>query len=167
VIRTRAVLAVAFLVSASCAHGLAFVQDTRVEIVAPKSHATVTTPVTVRWRIERFHVTGPDGRSEPSAGYFGVFVDQAPVPPGKTLAWVAHGDNRCRPDQGCPDAAYLAERDVFSTTQTSFTLSELPNLQAYHGHESHEVTIVLLDGRGARIGESAWYATFSYDRKGP
>lgn len=165
VIQTRtAAIAVALLLSASCAHGLAFIQDGRVSIVAPKSHATVELPVTITWRVKDFRITGQDGSSASSAGSFGVFVDQAPVPPGKTLAWVARGDNRCRADQGCPDTAYLADRFVFSTTQTTITLPQLPNLQAFHGHETHEVTIVLLNGSGERIGESAWYSTFVFDR---
>jgi hypothetical protein len=165
VIQTRAAaIAVALLLSASCAHGLAFVQDRRIEVVAPRSHATVTLPVTVRWRVKQFRITGPDGASDPSAGYFGVFVDQAPVPPGKTLAWIARDDRRCRADEGCPDAAYLANHDVYTTTQTAFTLPQLPDLLAYHGNETHEVTIVLLNGRGIRVGESAWYIDFRYQR---
>ena len=42
--------------------------------------------------------------------------------------------------------------------------SRLPDLNAYQGHENHEVTVILLDGRGDRIGESAWYVDFFYDR---
>ena len=84
-------------------HGLAFVQDKRVDVVAPKSHSTVRLPVTIRWTVHDFRVTGPSHSSNPDAGYFGVFVDRAPVPPGKPLSYVAHGDQLCQATPGCPD----------------------------------------------------------------
>jgi len=160
------VVAMAVATTSCIAHGLAFVRSTQVEIVSPQSHSLVRTPVTVRWRVHGFRVTGHDGRSSPNAGYFGVFVDRAPVPPGKPLSWVAHGDRQCEHTRGCPDRTYFADHDTYATTNTSFTLHALPDQTAYHGHELHEVTIVLLDGRGDRIGENAWYIDFRYDRSG-
>ena len=135
------------LLATSCASGdLAFVQDERLEILEPPQRVKVTLPVTVRWRIEGFESTGEDGRSDPTAGSFAVFVNRTPVPPGEPLSWLAREDRRCKAIPGCPDEVYLADRN------------------AYKGHETHEVTIVLLDGRGRRIGESAWHVTFFYDR---
>ena len=160
------VVGAALLAQACLPSGLAFTQDKRLDIVAPESHADVSLPVTIRWDVEDFRITGHDGSSDPDAGYFGVFVDRAPVPPGKPLTWVAHSDTLCVATPGCPDRQYLEDHDTYETTDTSFTLEQLPDLDAYHGHELHEVTVVLLDGTGTRIGESAWYVDFEYQRKG-
>lgn len=154
------------LVATSCTSGLAFVQDRRLDITEPHGNKKVSLPLTVRWTVHDFRVTGPDGGTSPDAGYFGVFLDRTPVPPGKPLTWIARDDRQCARIQGCPDTTYLNQRHVYFTTATQMTFSLLPDLGAQGGHESHEVTIVLLNGRGVRIGESAWYATFHYDRKG-
>lgn len=158
------IVLLALLASACLPHGLAFTQDKRVDIVAPEDHSDVELPVTVRWRVSDFDVTGHNGSDDPDAGYFGVFVDRAPVPPGKPVTWVAHGDKQCRPESGCPDKDYLHDRGVYETTDLTFTMKQLTDQNAYHGHESHEVTVVLLDGQGNRIGESAWYVDFFYQR---
>lgn len=153
------------LLLCSCAQGLAFVQDDRLEFTAPEERAKVSLPVTIRWNIEDFRVTGPTGRAEKDAGYFGVFLDEFPVPPGKALSWIARDDRRCRPAAGCPDANYLAKRGVYATSATSITFTQLPDQDAYKGHETHELTVVLLDGAGRRIGESAWHIAFRFDRE--
>ncbi len=166
-LRTCAVSAGLLLLASACApNGLAFVQDKRLEIVSPKARTTVELPVTVRWRVEGFRITGPDGRTSTDAGYFGVFVDTTPIPPGKTLAWVARDDPSCTSTPGCPDETYLADHRTYQTVETEITFDLLPFLDAHAGHENHEVTIVLLDGTGHRIGESAWYVTFVYERPG-
>ena len=153
------------LLASSCAHGLAFVQDRRLTITSPTGHGKIQLPFTLRWRVRDFDVTGPDGRTDPNAGYFGVFLDQAPVPPGKPLSWVARDDRRCKRIAGCPDNRYFEERDIYPVTGTQLNFALLPDLQAHGGHETHQVTIVLLNGAGRRIGEHAWYATLRYDRK--
>lgn len=162
----RSGLVVVSLLLASCVpEGLAFVKDERLEIVSPEPLSTVTTPVTIEWEVHDFEITGETGDARDDAGYFGVFVDRAPVPPGESLAWLARDDRRCLAAKGCPDRTYFADRDAYSTTETSFTLKNLPDLDAYQGHETHEVTVVLLDGTGRRTGESAWYVDFRYDRE--
>ena len=158
-------LLIALGLTACVPDGLAFVKDERLRITAPDSLSTVTTPVTIDWEIEDFRITGPTDDASDDAGYFGVFVDRAPVPPGETLAWLARDDTRCLSSPGCPDRTYFADRDAYSTTETSFTLKHLPDQDSYQGHERHEVTIVLFDGTGRRIGESAWYADFFYERE--
>jgi hypothetical protein len=157
-------LGLALLASACLPHGLAFVQDKRLEVVAPDSHSTVHLPVTIRWRVHGFRITGHDGEDSPDAGYFGVFVDRAPVPPGKPLSWIAHGDRTCHAVDGCPDHSYFRDHDTYQTTDTSMTFPQVPDLDSYHGHENHEVTVILLDGQGNRIGEGAWYVDFTYNR---
>ena len=135
-------------------HGLAFREDNRVDVVAPSDRAHVTLPITVRWT------------SSAPARSFGVYVDRAPQPPGKALAWFARNDDACRIVNGCPDATYLAERNVFRTTETRFVLKQLLDTQRdTQRREFHEVTIVLLDGNGNRIGESAWSVEFQVDRR--
>ena len=166
VLRLRALSFVAglALVATSCASGLAFVQDDRLEITAPESHTDITLPVTIRWSVDDFRVTGPNGSASPDAGYFGVFVNKSPVPPGRPLSWIAHDDRACDRVPGCPDETYLADRGVYATSETSITFQQLPDQNVFRGEETHEITVVLLDGDGNRIGESAWYVVLFYDR---
>lgn len=166
--RLRALMAPTILIllaSACMPEGLAFVQDDRIEIVSPEGHTKVSLPVTIEWTVDDFEVTGPDGRGVDDAGYFGVFVDTTPVPPNRPLEWIARDDRVCQNTPGCPDETYLADRGVYSTSETSLTLKRLPDLDAYQGHETHEVTVVMLDGTGRRISENAWHVTFLYDRE--
>lgn len=136
--------------------GLAFREDTRLDIVAPDDRADVALPVTVRWTAAR------------GAAAYGVFVDRAPQPPGKTLAWFARDDDNCFAADGCPDTAYFAQRQIFRTTATSFEITQLLDTQRdTRRREFHEATIVLLDDAGRRIGESAWSVEFQVDRDQP
>lgn len=146
--------------------GLNFVEDDRVTITSPDDRAEVRLPLTVSWSARDFDVTGPDGGTRRDAGYFGVFVDRAPQPPDRTQAWLVRNDPRCASDPSCPDEGFLAQRDIHSTTQTSFVIERLPQPsgEAERRREFHEVTIVLLDGRGRRIGESAFVRQFEVDR---
>lgn len=153
------------LFASACASGLAFVQDDRLEITSPKSHTEITLPLTISWTIHDFRITGPNGASDPDAGYFGVFLDETPVPPGEPLSWVARDDRACERTPGCPDATYFSDRGIYATKETSITFEQLPDQNAYGGHEFHELSIVLLDGTGTRVGESAWYVAFRYDRE--
>jgi hypothetical protein len=144
-----------------------FGNDHRVTVLEPKMRSTVTTPLTIRWTYKDFELTGPDGSSDPRKGYFGVFVDRAPVPAGKTFAYVAHNDKSCRPQSGCPDAAYLADAHVYATERPEITLETLPFQPGVRdGLEYHTITVVLMDGSGRRIGESAWYVDVRFRRRG-
>ncbi|MGH2726368.1 MAG: hypothetical protein ACRDKS_05270 [Actinomycetota bacterium] len=153
------------LLASACASGLAFVQDKRHELTAPKSLTEITLPLPISWTIRDFRITGPDGASDPDAGYFGVFLDETPMPPGEPLSWVARDDRACGRTPGCPDVTYLSDRGIYATQETSVTFEQLPDQNAYRGNEFHELSIVLLDGTGTRIGESAWYVAFRYDRE--
>jgi hypothetical protein len=164
-LRASAFLLGLALLASSCAHGLAFAQDRRLEITSPRGQVTVTLPLVVRWSMKDFRVTGPDGNADPNAGYFAVFLDRSPIPPGKPLSWIARGDKRCRRIPGCPDDQYFVDRHVYPTSTTELALRLLPDQGTNSGRETHEVTIVLLDGGGRRIGENAWYRTFFFDRK--
>jgi hypothetical protein len=155
------------LLSGCVSQDLAFRIDKRLTIDSPEARSEVTLPVTVRWHVEDFDVVAP-GTSATGigdSGYFGVFVDGAPQPPGKPLAWVARKDRTCRAADGCPDAQYLAARNIYSTSDTSITFQQLPRPSDTKRKERHSVTIVLLDTHGRRIGESAFYVEFTVKRK--
>jgi hypothetical protein len=136
----------------ACNH-LAFVADHRLHFVTPASRAVVTTPVTLSWT-----VTGFDG------GSFAIFVDRAPIKPGQTVGAVAGGDASCRHTPGCPDAQYLADRQVYTTAKTTLTIDQIPALRG-KGTQTHEATIVLLDPSGHRVGEAAWYRDFRIKKR--
>jgi hypothetical protein len=145
-------VALVALLPACGLHGLSFVQDDRVSIISPDDRAEVDLPLTVRWTVEDF---------DRKTGSFGVFVDRAPQPPGRTLAWLARDDEVCKATRGCPDAAYLAQHDAYRTRKTSFTVTEVQDLDRDNTQrEFHEVTVVLLDDQGERIGESAFSVEF-------
>lgn len=161
----RALGLLAVLACTACVpQGLAFRIDDRLTITAPADRATVTLPVTLSWEVEDFQVVEPGGEPRKDTGYFAVFVDRAPVPPGETLAWVARDDTGCRADDGCPDAEYLAARGIYTTTGTRLVLEQLPRGKEGR-RERHTATIVLLDAAGKRIGESAFEVVFEIDRE--
>lgn len=159
-----ALLAATWLLAGCAMSGLSFRVDERVRITAPEDRATVSLPVTVEWSVADFDVTGPTADVAPEAGMFGVFVDRAPQPPGEPLEWFARDDDGCRATDGCPDAEYLEQRRVHATGDTFLVIEALPRPTTSRGPERHEVTVVLLDGQGHRLGESAWHVTFEVDR---
>lgn len=160
----------AVLVLSGCvSQGLAFRVDDRLSISSPKDRSEVTLPLTVRWDIRDFDVVQPGtstDRPRGNAGYFAVFIDGTPQPPGKDLAWLARKDRSCRPTDGCPDAEYLAARNIYSTSAQQITFAQLPRPSDSTKKERHRVTIVLLDPAGKRIGESAFQSEFIVKRKG-
>lgn len=142
--------------------GLNFVRDDRVQITAPEERSQVRLPVTVEWEVEDFEVAGP-GQDAEDAGFFGVFVDRAPQPPGEPLEWHARDDDGCVAARGCPDEEWFERRRIFVTTESSLVIEALARGEDDR-RELHEVTIVLLDGQGRRIGESAWDVEFEVVR---
>jgi hypothetical protein len=151
------VVAVLAALPACGVSGLSFVQDERVDITAPKDRSEVRLPVTVAWDVNNFAVG-------PGRGSFGVFIDRAPQRPGKTLAWIFRGNDSCRGSSFktlCGTEAFLAQRNVFRTTKSRFTIQQVPRLVgSQSGRQLHEVTVVLLDAQGERIGEGAWSVQF-------
>lgn len=137
------------LVAGACSvSGLNFVQDERVSISAPRDREKVEVPVTIRWEVRDFD------------GTFAVFVDRAPVPPGKALAWLAEDDELCSAQPGCPTVQWFHDRYVFPTAETTLTLEQLPELRADEGRIFHEATVVLIGRDGRRVGESAFTVQF-------
>jgi hypothetical protein len=147
--------------------GLNFKDDKRVEFVTPGDRAAVRLPVTIRWTVRDFAVTGPDGTTRRDAGSFGVYVDRTPQPPGEPQRWLVRNDPTCKRDPvSCRNEEFLAQRDIHTTTATSFVIDRLPLPigDAKRRREFHDVTIVLLNGRGERIGESAFVRQFEVKR---
>lgn len=161
------VAACCLLLLAGCVpQGLAFRVDDRLTFTSPKDRAEVTLPLTVSWTMRDFTVVDPGGTpAGEQSGYFAVFIDQAPQPPGKPLSWLARKDRTCRAANGCPDAEYLAARHVFSTTDTHITFAQLPRPAESSHKERHTITVVLLDPAGKRIGESAFEIAVTVKRK--
>lgn len=164
-----AACAAAGLILSACTLQGAFVEDGRVEIVHPADRAEVELPVTLDWEVGDFTVAGPDGTATDDRGYFGIFIDRAPMPPGKDLASLAEGDLTCERNPKCPNKAWFAERGVFFTTDTSFTIENLIDTRPDERPDApdrHEVMIVLLNGRSERIGETGFTVAFQVVRDG-
>ena len=146
--------------------GLAFTVDERLTFRSPQDRATVRLPVRIDWDVRDFDVVEPGGEPREDAGYFAVFVDSTPMPPGKDLRWLAREDSDCREEAGCPDEAYLNARGTWTTTQTELVLDQLPRPDDEDRRERHRASVVLLDASGTRIGESAFEIAFDVDRSG-
>ncbi|MCA1675119.1 MAG: hypothetical protein LC799_23995 [Actinobacteria bacterium] len=162
---TRALLAALVVAMPACTfNGIALRQDRRVEIVSPDFREEVSLPVTIDWTVQDFEVTGPDGASDENAGYFAVLVDLDPQPPGEGVEYFARDDVTCRKSEGCPNERYLERRGIFITDETDLILTNLspaPGVDLDAGdRDLHEVSVILLDGQGHRIGEGSWTATF-------
>jgi hypothetical protein len=165
--RTRAAAAsLALLCLAGCSTSqLQFKNDHRLTFQTPKERAKVKAPLTVEWSMRGFEATGLDGSTDKDRGVFAVFVDRAPMPVGKDLKWLFRNDSGCKHDARCPSRQQLADRDVLVTTDTHVTIDVLPQVGEGKGDEQHFVNVVLLDGTGHRIGESAWYLPFRSKRR--
>jgi hypothetical protein len=164
-----ALIVVSSVVSASgCGvRGLNFKDDKRLSFVTPVDREEVRLPVTIEWTVRDFEATGPDGSARRDAGSFGVYIDRTPQPPGEGQEWLVRNDPVCKRDErSCGTVDFLAQRDIHTTTDTTFVIERLPlpSGDAERRREFHDVTIVLLDGRGERIGESAFVRQFEVDR---
>ena len=164
-----AALAALVLLSSACrTSGLAFRADQRVEILTPENRSEVTLPFEVTWSVEDFEIVGADGSASNDAGYFGVLVDTSPMPPGEGPSYYARDDKNCTAATRCPDVAYLADRNVFLTRDTTFPVTALQDFRPIDrpsAPDDHEITIILLNGENRRIGESAFKVEVTVDRE--
>lgn len=130
--------------------GCALRQDERLRFVQPPPGAEVGRgPVAVQWRFD-----GP-----PPSGGYAVFVDTAPMRPGRDVDSLADRDPLCRRSTSCPDSDWLADHGIYLTSSPRLVLPALPSGRGRRASlttRRHEVTIVLLDADGSRMGESAW-----------
>lgn len=146
--RVLAALLIA-LTPACAASGLNFREDDRVQIVSPRDREEVDLPVEVRWS-----ATGLPGAR------FAVFVDAAPMGPGRDLRSIA--DLECQRTPGCPDANWMRLRNVFVTQDAAVRIETIPRPLggASRDREPHELVVVLLGPDGRRLGESAFTREF-------
>jgi hypothetical protein len=144
--------AVAWLSGCSLS-GLNFREDTRVDVVAPTDRSQVALPLTVEWTVRDFD------------GSFAVFVDRAPQPPGRSVAWLFRNDDGCIEESGCPDAAFLQLRGIYLTDEPRLVIDTIPQLTGDDVRERHEATVILLDEDGERSGESAFSVEFEIERE--
>ena len=128
------------------------------DIIAPDDRSKVDLPVTVRWTVEDFAVG--DGE-----GSFAVAVDATPPRSGQSLPDMFRKSTTCRGEAGrrlCASPEYLAQRGLYRTTDTAFTIQRVAKLSGNdRRREFHEITVVLLDRDGRRAGEGAWSVQFS------
>lgn len=151
--RTAALLVVLLLASACGVNGLSFREDDRVKIVTPGTNDRVNLPLEVRWTVRDFD------------GYFAVFFDRSPMKPNQGLVSLVPEDDACRTAPGCPDRQWLADRGIFVTDTPSLAVETLEDRRRNNRtKDRHEVTIVLLDRNGRRVGESAFVREFIVDR---
>lgn len=143
------------LLSGCAVNGLSFVQDTRVEIVTPRERSQVALPLKLRWTVEDFD------------GTFAVLVDHRPPRPGESLLGMFKNSEQCKgPGAGdtCTTPEFLADNGVYRTDETEITIERVRKLTGDDTkREFHEATVVLLDGDGDRIGESAWSVRFEIE----
>ena len=116
-----------------------FQQSDRVQIVTPQSYTMVSQPLTVRWQTQDF--------TAPQDGSFAVFVDRDPMPPGEGIDYFAPQDRD----------------NIHVLTSTSLHLAALAQQVGVDPAEQnhHDVTVVLLDRSGRRIGEYAGFTEFT------
>lgn len=162
-------IAIAMVTLVSCADWsqLAFRQDHRLRFIAPANGDVVRLPLKLNWTMDDFRIVRPgSGTGKPSAGYFAIFIDETPMEPGRTLRELAAEDDpSCEQDPQCPDREYLADRGIYTTTKTSLRLRSVLPLSSDEPTQLHDVTVVLLDAAGSRIGESAWHLQFKLRKR--
>jgi hypothetical protein len=134
---------------------LSFRTDKRLHWREPDDRELIELPVRISWRMTDYEADG---------GRFAVFVDRAPIRPNQTLRAVAGDDDSCKRDPACPDAEYLAQRRVYTTETTEVTLDQIAPLVGREKTQLHQLTVVLLDASGRRLGESAWTRRFRLER---
>lgn len=162
--RSRTVpLLVAFGLLASACGSPAFTRADGIDFVSPLADVAVAQPLTLDWEVD----ADLQARIDAGEVILGVFVDRTPLAPGQNLLDLA--DDDCRREEGCPDAAWLADRGVFATKGSALELSALSDRRTSESEtapDRHEAIVVLLDAGGTRIGEDYWSTHFLVDRGG-
>jgi hypothetical protein len=150
-----AALVIAILALSSCA-GVGELRGDQMTITSPRELAPVTLPLTVEWK----------ARDLPSeATGYAVFVDSVPMAPGHGVRSVV--DQACRLRRGCPDAAYLRTIGIYLTSDEKVvipTLKTAGGIGSRADRPAHQVTVVLVDEDGTRVGGYASTQTFRFER---
>lgn len=131
------------VVVTSCKPGLLFKNDHRITILYPENHSSVKEPVKIEWKARDF-TPGTDGR-------FAVFIDRDPMPPGESIDHFPFAQRT----QGIFILdAYSLEVELF-TRRSGVDSAE---------RDHHDVTVVIVDKRGRRLGETAGFTEFTVIR---
>lgn len=141
------------MLAACTVSGLAIRADDRLQIDNLADRATIEPPFVLEFSFD-------GGLPSGDATAFGVLIDWAPPPPGKPLSDLLSDDPACIGPQGCPEG-YLERNRITITTDTTFLMDNVPvgtDRQERRGF--HEVTIILVDDAGRRVGESSAFARF-------
>lgn len=141
ILLVRVLAAATLLLMDVACGGKLFRNDHRIEILEPGKYATVSQPLTVRWRAKDF--------DPPTDGRFLVFVDRDPQPPGQTIAYF-------RRDRD----------DIYETSSARLVIQTFTPRPGANDTERnlHDVTVVLTDTEGRRVGESAGFVEFTVRR---
>lgn len=140
--------------------------DRRIHFTSPKERSKVKGAVTFAWTYKDFTPAPANGIRSSATGLFALFVDEAPIKPGHSLSSVIKKDAACvSKEKTCLDAASLANHNVYLTTSTSVTVSVLPEIAATGKIEDHQAILILVDGAGYRMGESAWNVDFRTNKR--
>lgn len=144
-------MAVTFALPACRTEGLAFRQDHRLTIVAPDDRTTVSLPFRMRWRAH-------DVAVGPGEGRFAVFVDLDPPAPGSSLTDFARRDLSCRAIPECPDEQWFNTHGILLTRARSIDIEFLADRRPANRprtRDRHRLTLIVLDERDRRVGETA------------
>jgi hypothetical protein len=145
-------LAVGLSISVGGCSGLEFSQDRRLSFTAPAADKLTHLPVTLSWSMKNYRAGSGDD--------FAVFIDQQPVK-------VGHNVDSVLPAGTITTRALLAAANVYVTPANQLTLRIVPDLSNdTASRQRHTATVVLLDGKGDRMNESAWSRQFDLPRSG-
>jgi hypothetical protein len=125
--------------------GLEGPQGAGVTITSPTPMTETGLPFVVRWTA-----------SAPAPGGFAVFVDRAPLPPGKDLRWVVRkaNDTACLARPACPDAAWLRSRRIYLVAGTEARVDAVSQPANGRGGGVHRVSVIPLAALGRRTSEA-------------
>lgn len=160
--RVAGLLLTVAVVSGCDTSNYAFKIDNSIKVVAPKARAEVSIPVRIVWTDRKRPANLRVAPTDPTANYYAVFLDVAPMGPGKRLASLVEHSDKCLLSKGCPTPAQLSDAGVHLTATTSVLLEFVADRRpSSHGDtkDTHEVTIVRMRG-DRRIGETAFRQTF-------
>lgn len=146
--------------------GLQFVADERVRWVT-EDRLVTTLPLELSWALDGYDLVGADGSRRDDAGYVAIFLDREPQPPSTTLDLLAERDDDCQADPSCPDQAWFHDHGIYPVTDgTTLQIDHIRPPVDEGRRETHDLTLVLLDGTGRRQGESAFRITVEIERPG-
>jgi hypothetical protein len=113
-----------------------------IRITAPDAMADAELPLEVRWESD-----------ETPEGGFAVFVDRAPIAPGRDLRSLARRerDTACLQRDGCPDADWLNARRVYVSDGSAAIVDALGDNA---DGDVHRVSVVALDRDGRRSSDA-------------